>query len=332
MVRVRLVRLRWLIATLVVSAAAVACGGDSNGPTAPPAGPFTQCPADLQVDSPSGVPVPVNYAPPGASGGTPPYSVSCDPPSGTAIGLGTRSVRCNVTDAAGRSATCSFNVTVVRPPRLRVSRFLAFGDSLTEGALLETPTARLIDEPNSYPARLERMLQAYFRAQPLVVLNDGHGGERISQPYAPTGSPGGLVRLPRSIDGNRPEVVLLMEGTNDLMADSLDEGVDGLRKMIELVHDRGLRALVATIPPMRVGGPKGISQEVVEMVPKFNDGVRLAALREGAMLVDVYSLLKDRPETIGPDHLHLTATGYEIVAQAFYEAIKREFEVPSAAP
>jgi lysophospholipase L1-like esterase len=215
----------------------------------------------------------------------------------------------------------------VRPPRLRLSRFLAFGDSLTEGVTVETSTYRMVDFPGSYPQQLAAMLSAYFRGQAPTVVNDGRGAERISEPYAPTSSPGGLIRLPRSIDANRPEVVLLMEGTNDLMARRRAEAIDGMRKMIELVHQRGLRAFVATIPPMKIGGPKNISPEVVAMVPGFNDGVRTAAALEQAVLVDVYALLKDRPETIGPDNLHLTREGYGIVAQAFFDAIKRELEI-----
>ena len=289
-----------------------------------------QCPANIQLDSPDGGPVSVTYSLPDATGGTPPYQVTCTPPSGTALGLGTSTVTCNVVDRTGRSAICSFTVTVIQPPRLALSRFLAFGDSLTEGYIFETLTARLIDVPNSYPARLDRLLRAHFRGQSLIVMNDGHGGERISQPYPVTGSPGGRVRLPLSLDANRPEVLLLMEGTNDLMADVQDEAVEGLRKMIEETQSRGIRIFLATIPPMKEGGPKGIAAEVVAAVPVFNSRVRTLAATHGAVLVDVYDVLKDRPELLGPDNLHLTSQGYEVVAQTFFDAIKRELEMRTA--
>jgi lysophospholipase L1-like esterase len=316
-----------LIAALFLSIATAACGGD-GGPTAPPPGPFTQCPADIQVDSPDGAAVPVTYSPPGASGGTPPYTITCNPPSGTSVGLGTSTVTCNVVDAAGRGAVCSFNVTVVQPPRLTLSRFLAFGDSLTEGTTNETPTFRIVDVPGSYPSQLDGLLRAYFRGQSLTVMNDGLGGELVTG--ASQWSAGAQKRLPMSIDMNRPEVVLLMEGTNDIRADPdelLEDTVDGLRKMIELSQSRGLRVFVATIPPLSTSGTKASTPEAVAAVPVFNARVRTLAASKGVTLVEVYELINSRPDLQSTDGLHLNTRGYAAVAELFFDAIKRELEI-----
>jgi lysophospholipase L1-like esterase len=325
----RAARLCGLTAALVVSLALAACGGKS-GPTAPPAGPFTQCPGDLQVDSPDGGAVPITYSLPGASGGTPPYTISCNPPSGTAVGLGTSTVTCNVVDAAGRGAVCSFNVTVVRPPRLSRSRFLAFGDSLTEGVTNETPTFRIVDVPGSYPNQLDGLLRAYFRGQSLTVMNDGRAGELITG--ASQHSPGAQKRLPTSIDTNRPDVLLLLEGTNDVRTvtsnpDVLDEAVDGMRKMIELGRARGLRVFLATIPPLSTTGSRASTPEAVAAVPVFNSQLTTLAASKGVTLVDVYGLIAARPDLKSTDGLHLNTRGYAAVAELFFDAIKRELEI-----
>jgi lysophospholipase L1-like esterase len=276
----------------------------------------------------------VTYSLPGASGGTPPYDVTCNPPSGTAVGLGTSTVTCYVVDRTGRSAICSFTVTVVRPPRLALSRFLAFGDSLTEGVTNETPTFRIVDFPNSYPQQLDGLLRAYFRGQAVAVIPDGVGGEMITG--ATQHSPGAQKRLPSSLDASRPEVLLLMEGSNDLTADPsspddlLGLAVDGLRKMIEQARGRGVRVFLATIPPFNTGGTKRISPEAAAEVPEYNSRVRALAQAQGAVLVDVYAAISARPDLLSSDGLHLNTTGYGVVAQLFFDAIKRELEIRSS--
>jgi len=52
----------------------------------------------------------VNYALPQVSDNCPGASVACVPPSGSVFALGTTSVTCTATDAAGNTATCSFPV------------------------------------------------------------------------------------------------------------------------------------------------------------------------------------------------------------------------------
>jgi lysophospholipase L1-like esterase len=250
------------------------------------------------------------------------------------VSAGTNAVTCTAADSRGRSAICSFNVTVVQPPRLTLSRFLAFGDSLTEGAVNETNSQRLVDYPNSYPVKLEAALRAYFRGQSLIVMNDGVGGEAITVPSIH--SPGATVRLPVSLDANRPEVLLLMEGTNDLVIDFVStddvqsEAVEGLRKMIETAQGRGVRVFLATIPPMSSSGAKHLDPEIVAAVPIYNNRVRNLAAAKGVPLVDVYEALKDHPELQAPDGQHLTILGYERVAQTFFEAIKANLGAPGA--
>ncbi len=59
-------------------------------------------------------------------------TVNCTPPSGSVFPLGTTTVTCTATDAAGNSATGSFMVTVVVPPRTA-------GDKVTGGGSILVP-------------------------------------------------------------------------------------------------------------------------------------------------------------------------------------------------
>ncbi len=316
---------------LVVAIAVSGCG---SHPAAPTADPILSCPADIQVESPEGVPIAVTYPAPSPAGGTPPYEVSCDPASGSTLGVGTYPVTCTVLDARGRGAACAFHARVVRPPRLTVTRFLAFGDSLTEGHWNETTLPTLVDEPNSYPTKLQTMLRAYFTAQSAEVLNDGRGGEFIGS--ASIGSPGATRRLPLSLDEYHPDVVLLMEGSNDLVLDyisSNDEqtaAVEGLGRMIDTAQARGVRVFVATIPPMNASGTKHLAPEIVASVPVFDARVRDLAAMKAVPLVDVYAAFDGHPELVSSDGLHLTILGYERIAQLFFDAINTNLGVPGA--
>jgi lysophospholipase L1-like esterase len=313
----------------VLALIAAGCGGD--GPTQPPpAGPFLQCPADIQVDSPDGAAVPVHYAPPTGSGGTAPYSIACQPATGTALGIGAHAVTCTLTDAAARTAVCSFNVRVEQPPRLSRSRFLAFGDSITEGQVSHPPTIgfRIVEPENSYPTKLDALLRARYRGQSLTVINAGRGGERA-------GSGSAKDRLESRLDRDRPEVVLLMEGTNDAVTEStlggperewLADGLAGVEEMVERTRSRGVRVMLATIPPARPPGDKNLSPELPDLIAAFNAELRQIAARHSVPLVEVYGAMIDRPDLIGRDGLHPTVQGYEAIAQTFFDAIRAEYE------
>ena len=89
-----------------------------------------------------------------------------------------------------------------------MTRFLAFGDSITEGLFpfLITP-----NPPGSYPAVLQSLLRARYTAQAdsIVVLDEGLGGQRAADPDE-------FARFRDALNKDNAGAVLLMEGANDL--------------------------------------------------------------------------------------------------------------------
>lgn len=312
-----------------------ACGASPTQPTPQPPpplpGPFLTCAADLRVDSRDGQPVAVDFALPTMTGGNPPIEVRCEPASGTAFPVGATEVACAASDSRFQTAMCRFTVTIVAPPRIALTRFLAFGDSLTEGKIAVTPTLLSAVFEDAYSLKLQQMLAARYTAQDIVVGNDAVGGERVVG--RTEHSPGGEVRLSQSLDAHRPEVLLLMEGGNDVGAGEREGGrraIDGLQQMIRRAKGRGVRVFLATVPPQRAGGSRNRDETAV-LLPEFNDNIRGLAAREGVPLVEVYNALKDRMDLVGVDDLHLTPQGYAVVAQVFFEAIKASLEVQTSA-
>ena len=83
---------------------------------------FTEVPIGGQV---------VHYPPPMVTDNCPGYSLLCSPPSGSVFPLGTTTVTCTATDAAGNSAAATFTITLQQacPPPIRSHQYAGNADS-----------------------------------------------------------------------------------------------------------------------------------------------------------------------------------------------------------
>ena len=207
----------------------------------------------------------------------------------------------------------------VSPPTLRVARILAFGDSITWGTtsqpLITTLTAGL---PESYPFKLQTLVTARYTAQTITVLNVGNPGEKVLDS-------GTLKRFSDRVSEAKPELILLMEGANDLnniqgsVNDAITVIVGNLEEMVKEAVRRGIPIMVGTLPPERVA-----KRSAAAFLPRFNDAIRVMAAKKGGILVDVNAQF---PESlIGQDGLHPTEQGYQRLAEIYLEAIKGLYE------
>ncbi len=274
-------------------------------------------------------PATVTYPAPVAQGGTPPVQTACTPASGSAFPVGTTTVGCTATgSAAGQTAGCSFTVTVARPPQLSVTRFMAFGDSITWGEQ-SPPSGFLFYDPlASYPAQLLSLLGGRYPDQAIVMVNEGVPGERLAD---------GLARLPSALASNTPEVLLLLHGANDLIGDpriaTTDYIASKLHDMVRTAKARSpnIKVLLATWPPQFIGTPphRGAG---AEYVPALNQKIAAVAESQGSTLVDLYApLFVDVKRYIGVDGLHPTEQGFALMAQTFAAVIQEKFEVKPTA-
>lgn len=299
----------------------VQCGSNPDGPSPPPPAITVTCPAATTVASPSGLPLTVTYALPVATGGTAPVMTLCTPPSGAIYAIGTTAVACSVVDAKQQSAACAFSVTVTAPPKLLVTRYVSFGDSITEG-FPHTFLPSLVDPApaDSYPAVLQEMLRARYTSQTVNVLDEGVGGERVVE---------GLQRLPPALNIDNPGALLLLEGANDLNAygtAGTNIIIDGLTQMVRIGKGRSLTVFVGTLLPERAGGKASYP----ELVVPTNDAIRAMVTRENAILVDLYQAFGGTPDPlISSDGLHPNAAGNAKIADTFYNAIRTRLEISS---
>lgn len=269
----------------------------------------------------------VNYASPVAAGGQLPVAVTCAPLSGQLFGPGTTTVNCTATDAVSATARCSFPVTVTVPPRLTVTKFLAFGDSITAGEVtVPQATLQASGEPSyrqivvpaaSYPTVLDGLLDARYLVQTPTVINAGKPGEVTVD---------GLARFSSLLRTERPDVLLLLDGHNDLGSNAQAiEGYNSLVTMVQQAKASGVRVYLATLVPSIPGRLRSQPQA---LLLQFNDAIRQLAGREGVGLVDLYTLMLPEVNTlIGADGLHPNEAGYTRMATLFFAAIRTDLEV-----
>lgn len=132
---------------------------------------------------------------------------------------------------------------------------VAFGDSITDGAFASTPAT-------TWPGVLASLAHAAGPQAPMAVVNMGISADELTtdQLGNPTAGMSGLKRFERDVI-DQPGVtdVLVLLGTNDI-----NRGVDhaglpsgapagdlmaGLRMLIDVAHQHGLRIYVGTVPP-----------------------------------------------------------------------------------
>jgi lysophospholipase L1-like esterase len=314
-----------------------ACTGSPAKPTPTPPPPTPDplkitCPAPVSQPSATGQPISVHYGAATTTGGTPPVEIVCTPASDTAFQVGSTAVACRASDTKTATDACVFTVTVTAPPpRLSLTNFVAFGDSMTAGEIVSEgsiPGLRilLVDFLKSYPADLRAGLAARYTTQSndIVVLNQGKSAETAVA---------GTARLPSVLSAGAAQALLLMEGANDLPDTS--HALPAMRTMVQTARGRGLRVFLATLPPQNPNATcfpnHGANWAFV--VP-YNDGLRSIAASENAVLVDVYSAFNgDTTTLVDCDGLHPTALGYQRIAETFLTSIRQTLELaPSTSP
>jgi lysophospholipase L1-like esterase len=237
-------------------------------------------------------------------------------------------VTCTAIDAASRQATCAFRVTLSAPV-LSVTKYLAFGDSVTEGQNGRIAfEAALVDVANAYPTRLQALFDASYPRQGIVVLNRGVGGERIED---------GKMRLMGVVAQERPGAVLIIDGYNNLLSQcrasigltsacsaTIDFVAGTLRECVRTARGANTQyVFVGTLTPpgpFRGGTDRRIAASAIA---QLNARIRQQIPGEGAVVVDIHPLfLGHESEYVAPDGLHLEAAGNQVVADAFFLAIK----------
>jgi lysophospholipase L1-like esterase len=259
------------------------------------------CPTALTLSSASGQPVAAAYGTATITGGAPPVSTTCTPAAGSTFPVGATTVTCTATDALRRTQSCNFIVTVVLVPRLSLTNVLAFGDSITAGEINAADTL-LVEPSEAYPADLQALLGQRYAPQPIIVFNDGKSGETAVK---------GAERLPGELALHHPDLLLLIEGINDLHGSVAGGGIptalSALRTMIQQARSAGVRVIVGTLLPAT---PGALLPGTIALIDPFNAQLIPMALANGALVVDLHSaFVAGMSGWLGSDGIHPGGAG-----------------------
>ncbi len=166
------------------------------------------------------------------------------------------------------------------------SRIIAFGDSITYGTGA--------DESESYPALLSKKLG-------INVENCGVPGEVTAT---------GLERLPTILEENRPDLVILCHGGNDILRNhDKNKMRDNLEAMINLIKDSGSDIILIGVPQksLILSSPP-LYQELAEKykIP-YNDD----------LISDIIAT-----RSLKSDYIHPNAKGYKKMADSIHALIQ----------
>ena len=314
-------RFRW--AACIAALLLAGCGGPNGpAPIPQPGAPQITCGGAVTVDNVTTTSQPVSFSMPTTTQGSQPVAVACTPASGTTFPLGTTPVSCTATDAIGRQASCSFTVTL-KHQEVALTKYMSFGDSLTQGVNGRPGFGfdnLLLDTPNAYPTFLQQMFVERIPSQSVSVLNAGKAGELAGNNDS---------RLKEELGRHQPQVLLLLEGINDLNAGSTSQTVvNALRDNIRTAKERGAQfVFVSTLLPVapEVCGPPAPTCRALftpggnTTIANVNQSIRSMVAANGAHLVDPYDLfLANKAAYIDVDGLHMRPAGYQALAEQFW--------------
>lgn len=171
-------------------------------------------------------------------------------------------------------------------PRLQklhqASVILAFGDSLTFGTG--------VSEEYSYPSVLQLI-------SGVEVVNAGVPGETTAQ---------GLARLPNELDRYAPDLLILLEGGNDILRNIDPELTKAnLESMVSLAAEYGISVVLLGVPEKKLfSNSAPLYGELADAHGLVYDGDLIAGLMRSAEMKS--------------DAVHFNAKGYRAMAESIY--------------
>ncbi|MDH5744266.1 MAG: GDSL-type esterase/lipase family protein [Candidatus Aminicenantes bacterium] len=191
---------------------------------------------------------------------------------------------------------------------LNDEEYIAFGDSITYGVL-----SRTWFPDKGYVPRLEHLLRSHFSAP--KVLNRGIPGEQTLE---------GLARIETVLTQDKSKNLLLMEGTNDMTGGIPSETTAfNIEEMIKKCIQFDVFPLIATIIPRSdILWSLGIRDRTL----LFNKLLEKIVPAYSLPLVDQYGTFMDYPDgylSLFSDGAHPNELGYELMAEAWFESIKK---------
>lgn len=200
---------------------------------------------------------------------------------------------------------------------------VVIGDSITDGRGSTT------NHNDRWPNLLARRLHAHPATAELSVLNQGAGGGRVLRDGLGTSALGRLDRDVIAVPGVK--WLIIFEGANDIgtavgarkngeVTNTATELIAAYRQMIRRARSHDIRVIGATIMPFAGFGNYDTPESEADR-RVVNDWIRSSGEFDAVIDFDAISRDETSPSKLsaavdGGDHLHPSARGYQIMADA----------------
>ncbi len=172
----------------------------------------------------------------------------------------------------------------------------AFGDSITAG---------VGSDSGGYPPKLENLLNS--NGKPSVVANFGNSGEL---------TPGGVDRFDAVLAAFPTNMILIMEGTNDVRSGlSVETTKFNLQTMITKAKVAGVIPVLSTLTPSNWDGSQALIPQI------WNPMIVALANSNGIKLADQYAAVIPNWDSLNGDGIHPNDSGYQILANTWNATI-----------
>jgi lysophospholipase L1-like esterase len=176
-----------------------------------------------------------------------------------------------------------------------------------------------------YPVHLRRLVKTRFPCvRVYAAARPGHN----TREYA------AFLRNPDVLRKYRPDIVLLMLGTNDARTDgdksSLNEFRQEMNGIVDLIRGAGVgkyrgtgAIFIATLPPIfSIDLPNFSEESKRRIVGEINPAIRRLAQEGNLNLVDVERLFMENRGLL--PGIHPNAAGFQRMAETFFAAIRSD--------
>ena len=199
-----------------------------------------------------------------------------------------------------------------------------------ENAALGAPApgeARVVFYGNSITEGWAPLFASMFPGKPYI-------GRGISGQTTPQM----LVRFHQDVVALRPQVVVILAGTNDIAGNTgpstLEMIEDNLEAMTEIARAHGIRVVLSSVLPV-FEYPWRPGLEPAPKIIALNAWMRRYAAEVGETYLDYHAAMADArgglPPSLAADGVHPNEAGYRLMAPLVEDAIARALATPARA-
>jgi lysophospholipase L1-like esterase len=196
--------------------------------------------------------------------------------------------------------------TALGPPASNEQRVIFFGDSITDGWKLD----------ESFPGD--------------HYINRGISGQTTPQM---------LLRFRQDVVDLRPDVVVILAGTNDIAGntgpESLEQIEGNFASMAEISRAHGIRVVLSSVTPISDAKPQYFSMALTRSAEKIlalNDWLKQYCAANSLVYLDYFPAMANEQgqmkESLTGDGLHPNAAGFAVMAPLAKAAIAKALSQP----